>query len=199
MFLIDTAHQHVVQWGSMEQYTSRKRRDWMTWYRNNGCNAAATCRHFTIGRSTFYRWLQRYDPSRPQKPLRPKSRRPHTKRKPSWTLEHLALLSDLAAEHPRWGRDRLRVALAARDWLVSSATVGRMLSAIKRRCPVCKNQGGEHQYGTHLLYRQLSQAGIEMPLASTAPTRKRQRSRRDREAIAEAEAIIREANQGQDC
>ena len=171
----------------------------MAWHYNNGSNAAATCRHFGISRSTFYRWLKRYDPSQPQKPLRPKSRRPHTKRKPSWSLQHLAVLSDLSAEHPAWGRDRLRVALAAKGWQVSSATVGRMLSAIKKRCPVCRARGGEHNYPTHLLRRQLNQKGIELPLVSTSVPRKREVSRREREAVAEAESIIREASEGPDC
>ena len=180
----------------MSQYTSKERRAWMTWHDTNGGNAAATCRHFGISRSTFYRWLKRYDSAQPQKPLRPKSRRPHTKRKPTWTLEHLAILSDLAAEHPAWGRDRLRVSLAAKDWHMSSATVGRMLIAIKRKCPVFKNQGGEHDSGVHLLRRQLAQRGIELPLTATSTPRKLQIARRAREAIEEAEAIIRDANKG---
>ena len=182
---------------TVKGYTSKERRAWLTWYHSNGGNVSATCRHFAISRSTFYRWLRRYDPSQPQKPLRPKSRRPHTTRKPLWSVHHLAHLSDLSAEHPAWGRDRLRVALSTRGWQVSSATVGRMLSAIKRRCPVCRNRGGEHHYSVHLLRRDLSQMGIEMPLVASLPPKNRQRSIAERQALAEAEAIIRQAGGGQ--
>ena len=115
----------------------------MTWYYANGSNAT-TCRHFNISRSTFYRWLKRYHPDQPHKPLKSLSRRPHTKRKPIWLDYHLVVLSHLAEENPGWGRGRLQVALAARGWVVSQATVGRMLQIINRGCPVCGRPNGNH-------------------------------------------------------
>ena len=33
---------------------------WMDWYKTHGKNAEATCRHFGISKSVFYRWKNRY-------------------------------------------------------------------------------------------------------------------------------------------
>src|SRR3990167_10085125 len=37
-----------------------KRLEWMDWYFIHGKNAEATCRHFAISKSVFYRWKNRY-------------------------------------------------------------------------------------------------------------------------------------------
>ncbi|MDP3973687.1 MAG: integrase core domain-containing protein [Candidatus Daviesbacteria bacterium] len=37
-----------------------KRLYWMDWYFSHGKNAEATCRHFSISKSVFYRWLPRF-------------------------------------------------------------------------------------------------------------------------------------------
>jgi transposase-like protein len=37
-----------------------KRLSWMDWYFYHGKNAEATCRHFSISKSVFYRWLPRF-------------------------------------------------------------------------------------------------------------------------------------------
>src|SRR3989344_2956130 len=37
-----------------------KRLTWMDWYFTHGKNAEATCRHFSISKSVFYRWLPRF-------------------------------------------------------------------------------------------------------------------------------------------
>lgn len=37
-----------------------KRLWWMDWYQTHGKNAEATCRHFGISKSVFYRWKNRY-------------------------------------------------------------------------------------------------------------------------------------------
>ncbi len=34
---------------------------WMDWYFSHGKNAEATCRHFNISKSVFYRWLPRFN------------------------------------------------------------------------------------------------------------------------------------------
>lgn len=37
-----------------------RRLEWMDWYFSHGKNAEATCRHFSISKSVFYRWLPRF-------------------------------------------------------------------------------------------------------------------------------------------
>ena len=59
----------------MAQYRAHERRAWMEWYLQHGRKVKVTCQHFGISRATFYRWLQRYDPSTPKRPLRSHSRR----------------------------------------------------------------------------------------------------------------------------
>ena len=39
-----------------------KRLWWMDWYHTHGANAQATCRHFGLSKSVFYRWKARYNP-----------------------------------------------------------------------------------------------------------------------------------------
>src|ERR1035437_3427848 len=34
---------------------------WMDWYFTHGRNAESTCRHFSISKSVFYRWLPRFN------------------------------------------------------------------------------------------------------------------------------------------
>src|SRR5258708_23967847 len=35
---------------------------WFDWYFSHGDNAEATCRHFGISKSVFYRWKNRFNP-----------------------------------------------------------------------------------------------------------------------------------------
>jgi len=71
---------------TMAHYRARERQQWIAWYLQHGRNVALTCRQFRISRSTFYRWHKRYDHSTPQRPLRSRSRRPRTRRCPTWSL-----------------------------------------------------------------------------------------------------------------
>src|SRR3989338_673925 len=38
-----------------------KRLEWMDWYFSHNKNAESTCRHFSISKSVFYRWLNRFN------------------------------------------------------------------------------------------------------------------------------------------
>jgi len=38
-----------------------KRLEWIDWYYCHGNNAEGTCRHFSLSKSVFYRWLNRFD------------------------------------------------------------------------------------------------------------------------------------------
>lgn len=38
-----------------------RRLEWMDWYFGHGRNAEVACRHFSISKSVFYRWLNRFD------------------------------------------------------------------------------------------------------------------------------------------
>src|SRR3990172_2932394 len=65
--------------------TARQRLKWFDWRRDHGATVALTCRHFGIGRQTFYRWKARYNPYN-LRSLEDRSRRPkrlHAQRKPA--------------------------------------------------------------------------------------------------------------------
>src|SRR3989344_5079613 len=38
-----------------------KRLTWIDWYFDHGSNAESTCRHFSISKSVFYRWFNRFN------------------------------------------------------------------------------------------------------------------------------------------
>jgi len=38
-----------------------RRLEWMDWYFTHGKNAESTCRHFSLSKSVFYRWLNRFN------------------------------------------------------------------------------------------------------------------------------------------
>src|SRR5712691_1153684 len=58
---------------------ARLRLSWLLFAANHGWNVSKTCRHFGIARSTFMRWIDRFDPHDPES-LEEHSRRPHTMR-----------------------------------------------------------------------------------------------------------------------
>lgn len=181
----------------MAQYSLRQRQEWIAWHDAHGRNVTLTSRHFGISRATFYRWLQRYDPSTPQRALRSRSRRPRTKRCPTWSTEQLVVLSDLVRQDPCLGRGRLRALLLERyNWQWSEATIGRMLQKIRDKCPVCKRRGGLHDELQHLLQADLRRHGVD--LVAAAEARRQQQAQHKKEAageVAEKEAAVKAAIQ----
>lgn len=95
-------------------------------------SVAATCRHYGIARSTYYRWAKRYDPqqlafleNRPSRPTR--------WRRPTWTPAQAEAVRQAREAHPRWGKDKLTVVLRRKGMLLSISMVGRILADLKRR------------------------------------------------------------------
>jgi len=80
-----------------------KRLWWMDWYHTHGKNAEATCRHFGISKSVFYRWQNRYKPFN-LKTLEDdkRTRRPHHLREmttPVWIQKKIYDIRD--ADHEK--------------------------------------------------------------------------------------------------
>lgn len=147
---------------------------------------------FGVSRATLSRWRARHT-AHPNKPLRARSRRPHTTRGPAWSREEFVLLCDLTIAHPTWGRGRLTAALAAQAATPRSpATVGRMLAWIRARCPICKERDGRHRVSVHVLGKDLVQHGGARPLLPPPPDPEKTALRRAKAAIMrEAQAITR--------
>lgn len=58
-------HYNIIPWKQLKDSSlskdGLKRLQWIDWYYSHGKNAEATCRHFGISKSVFYRWFNRYD------------------------------------------------------------------------------------------------------------------------------------------
>ena len=93
---------------------------------------AATCRHFGIARSTFYRWQRRYDPMRLSL-LENRPSRPRRCRRPTWTAAQADAVRAAREAHPRWGKDKLVVVLRREGMHLSTSMVGRILRHLTRR------------------------------------------------------------------
>src|SRR5829696_5970258 len=93
---------------------------------------AATCRHFGIARSTYYRWATRYDPQR-LSVLENRSSAPRRVRRPTWTADQVQAVRQAQEAHPRWGKDKLSVVLKRAGIQLSVSMIGRILRDLKRR------------------------------------------------------------------
>jgi transposase InsO family protein len=106
---------------------AKRRLSWMDFYGSHGRNAALTCRHFAIPRSTFYRWLSRFDP-KDVSTLEDRSRAPNSRRQPTTPLRVIDAILTLRDERPAWSKYKLSVVLARDEGIeVSPSTVGRVL------------------------------------------------------------------------
>lgn len=111
---------------------AKRRLSWMDFYRSHGCNAALTCRHFAIPRSTFYRWLSRYDP-KDISSLEERSRAPLGRRTPTTPASVIDAILKLRDERPAWSKYKLSVVLARDAGIdVSASTIGRVLKRYDR-------------------------------------------------------------------
>lgn len=77
-----------------------------------------------VPRSTLYRW---------EAQPAPKSRRPHRVRRNGWTPELRAEVERLRLDFPFWGKDKLGPILRKAGFIVSNATVGRILKSLVER------------------------------------------------------------------
>jgi putative transposase len=110
---------------------AKKRLKWLEYYQEHGRNVSLTCRHFAIGRPTFYRWLHRYRAD-DLRTLEDRSCVPRRRRAATWSLEQLRAVKRLREQYPRWGKDKLVVLLRREGMVLSTSMVGRILSRLKR-------------------------------------------------------------------
>ncbi len=64
------------------------------------------CQTFGFSRATLYRWKRCFD-SKDLSSLKDRSRCPHRRRQPSWSLELIEAVKRLKETYPRWGKDKL--------------------------------------------------------------------------------------------
>lgn len=116
--------------GAQLSRDAKRRLGWLDYARTH--SVAATCRHFGIARSTFYRWQRRYDPQRLSS-LENRSCRPRQCRRPTWTAAQAEAVRAARERYPRWGKDKLAIVLRRDGVLLSVSMIGRILADLKRR------------------------------------------------------------------
>lgn len=112
---------------------SREAKKRLAWFDDARTHSVSqTCRHFGIARSLFYYWQPRYDPAR-LTTLEARSSRPKRVRQRQWTTTQVEAVRRVREAYPRWGKQKLAVLLARQGISLSVATVGRILTDLKRR------------------------------------------------------------------
>jgi putative transposase len=109
---------------------AKQRLRWMDYARTH--SVSATCRHFGIARSTYYRWATRYDPQRLSF-LENRSSAPRRMRRPTWTADQAQAVRQARNSPPRWGKDKLAVVLRRDGAALSVSMIGRILADLNRR------------------------------------------------------------------
>lgn len=99
---------------------------WIDYYLKKK-NARATCRHFGICPSLFYKWFGRYQKFG-LKGLEDCSRRPQKIRQSNIPLEHIDLVRKLRKQYPYFSKYKIKVILS-REYNIelSASTVGRII------------------------------------------------------------------------
>lgn len=90
-----------------------KRLQWMDWYFSHGENAEATCRHFSISKSVFYRWKSRFNKYN-LRTLEGRSTKPHTLREMTTSLEVISLVCQLREKDPEKSKYEIQAELKDR-------------------------------------------------------------------------------------
>jgi|GEM_PF-1917181 len=110
---------------------ARKRLEWIVFFANSGLSISETCTHLGISRSTFHRWLERFEPndlsSLEEKiiehPLQPVS---------TVAADTVELIRDYRMQFPHIGKEKLRALLLEKhNTDLSSSTIGRIM---EREC-----------------------------------------------------------------
>ncbi len=111
--------------------SARVRLSWFLFAAGHDWNVSMTCRHFGIARTTFVRWLKRFDIKNPES-LEEYTRRPHTLQYAAEDKDTIAHIERLRREDPYVGKEVIRKKLLEEHGIhLSASTIGRI---IQRHC-----------------------------------------------------------------
>jgi transposase InsO family protein len=120
---------------------AQRRWRWMEHYFARGRNAALTCRHFDIPRSTFFYWLSRFNP-RDLSSLEDRSRRPKRTRSSPLPPAAVDKVVALREKHPAWSKYKLAVVLERDHGIrLSPSTLGRIFKKRNLFLPKVRAKG----------------------------------------------------------
>ena len=106
---------------------AKQKLTWFAFAARHGGNISLTCRHFGIGRTTFIRWYERFDPS-DVSTLEEASRSPHRVRRSHVPRAVIAMIAELRKLHPAMNKETIRDTLARKGIALSASTVGRIIA-----------------------------------------------------------------------
>jgi len=101
---------------------------WFLFATEHDGNVSLTCRHFGVSRSTYLRWVKRFD-IRDLRSLEECSRSPHTVREPETDPQVIALITQMRTTQPLINKEAIATLLqSTHNITLSSSTVGRVIS-----------------------------------------------------------------------
>jgi transposase InsO family protein len=109
---------------------ARQRLKVVRWHQEHGRDVSLTARHFGHSRTSVQAWFKAHERGGVAG-LEAKSHRPHTVRKPTWSVDVEQRVLRLREQYPRWGKDKLVVLLRREGAVLSSSMVGRILKRLK--------------------------------------------------------------------
>jgi transposase len=107
---------------------ARQRLQWFIYSAMHDGNVSLTCRYFGISRSTFLRWIERFDPLQPET-LEEHSRRPHHVRESETSDDVVALIKKYRTENVLISKEQIEEELRTKHNIALSAlTIGRVIA-----------------------------------------------------------------------
>lgn len=93
-------HYSIIPWKQLKDFSlskdALKRLSWIDWYYTHQENAEATCRHFSLSKSVFYRWKNRFQKENLKSlEFDTRTRRPHALREMTTPSRILKLIYDI--------------------------------------------------------------------------------------------------------
>lgn len=106
----------------------KQKLEWFLFYLESGKSVSHTCANFGIARSTFYRWVQRFDPQ-DLRTLEEQSHRPRILRQTKVTQTLINLVRIYRMQNPYLGKEQIAELLEAEhNIVVSPSTIGRIIT-----------------------------------------------------------------------
>lgn len=112
--------------------SAKRRLKVIQWYEEHGRRVRLTARHFGFSPDTISRWVRAYE-EKGSVGLEPRSRRPQNVRQPQIPVATVLRIQELREQHPRWGREKLRVLLEREGIHLSAKSIDRVIHRLKAR------------------------------------------------------------------
>lgn len=147
-------HYRIVPWKQIRDSSlskdGLKRLLWIDWYFSHDKNAEATCRHFDISKSVFYRWIKRFDKNNLKTlDFNTKLRRPHKLREMTTPLWIRSKIYEIRLKDPEKSKYEIQRELRNQGVQVGQTAIGKII----RRHPDLHNLQHKKKIQKHRNYK----------------------------------------------